>query len=117
MANANDKIADAIGLPDAQDKLRIQQWLLNFEKEHPGEIKKQRDYARARLKDPTYGLIDDLDSERSVGGKSSNRRYLFELPEEFGHWMSQAYPLMFKSKTHLRWFIKNFPELLIPEKH
>lgn len=104
--SSTDKLAEGIGLPDKQDKERIQRWLLKYEKEHPGEIKFHRDAARARLKDPKFATIDD----------ASARRYLFELPEEFGNWLSQSYPLMFKAKTHTHWFCRNFPELLIPEK-
>lgn len=110
-------LADAIGLPDAQDKLRIQRYLNTYEKNHPGELLFHRNVARERLKDPKYALIDDLDSGRGVGGKSSNRRYLFELPEEIGQFLGQAYPLMFKDKKHTAWFVKNFKYLLIPEEY
>ena len=103
---SNDKLAESIGLPDQQDKLRIRKWMLKYEQEHPGEFKFHRDAARARLADPEFAVIDS----------SSSRRYLFELPEEFGIWLGQAYPLMFKAKTHTRWFVKHFPELLIPER-
>lgn len=107
MARVSDnKLADAIGLPDAEDKLRIRKWLDRYEKEHPGEILFHRNAARARLKDSKFAVVDD----------QSARRYLFELPVEFGNWLSQAYPLMFKAKAHTRWFVKHFPELLIPEK-
>lgn len=104
--NSTSNLADAIGLPDMQDKLRIQLWVEEYEREHPGEFAFHRDAARARLKDPKFGVIDD----------QSARRYLFELPTPFGNWLSQAYPLMFKDKKHLQWFVKNFPQFLIPEK-
>lgn len=106
MTRSIKSLADAIGLPDKEDKLRIQRYLLKYEKKHPGEIKFHRDMARERLKDPKFGLVDS----------QSARRYLFELPTEIGVWLGQAYPLMFKDKKHLAWFCKNFPELLIPEK-
>lgn len=102
----NKNLAEAIGLPDAEDKLRIQRFLNKYEKEHPGELKFHRDNARARLIDPTFGEVD----------ASSKRRYLFELPVPIGNWLSQAYPLMFKDKKHTEWFVKNFKYLLIPEK-
>lgn len=99
-------LADAVGLPDEEDKVRIQHFLKRYEKEHPGEIQFHRDTARARLKDPELGIVDD----------QSARRYLFELPVEIGNWLGQAYPLMMKDRNHLRWFCRNFPELLIPER-
>lgn len=110
-------LADAVGLPDAQDKLRIQAYLNRYEKEHPGELAFHRDAARARLKDPKFALMDDIGSGKGVGGKGSNRRYLFELPEEVGRFLGEAYPLMFRSKEHTRWFVKNFKFLLIPERY
>lgn len=100
-------MAEAVGLPDAEDKQRIENWLLKYDKKHPGEIKFHRDAARERIDDKDYGVLD----------KASSRRYLFELPTEFGTWMEQAYPLMFKDRKHLAWFCKNFKYLMIPHKH
>lgn len=105
MGNSKN-LAEAIGLPDAQDKLRIQLHLRQYEKDHPGELKFHRDAARERLADPKLGIVD----------KQSARRYLFELPVEIGNWLSQAYPTMFKSRDNVRWFARNFRELLIPEE-
>lgn len=102
-------LADAIGLPDKEDKVRIQRYLLKYERENPGEILFHRNMARERSKagNNKFGVVD----------KTSARRYLFELPVEIGNWMSQAYPLMFKDKNHTAWFCKQFPELLIPYKY
>lgn len=101
-------LADAIGLPDEEDKARIQRFLLKYEKEHPGEIIFHRNAARDRLA--------AHNTKFAVVNAESNRRYLFELPTEIGNWLSAAYPLMFKDKEHTRWFARNFKELLIPEK-
>ena len=117
MASEVNKLADAIGLPDKEDKERIQRWILKYEKENPGEFKFHRDFAKERLKDPTFGVVDEVTASSGVGGAGANRRYLFELPVPFGNWLSQAYPLMFKDKRHTRWFCKNFPELMIPERY
>lgn len=102
-------LADAIGLPDEEDKARIQRFLRQYEKKHPGEMLFHRNAARARLAEENkkFAVIDP----------SSQRRYLFELPEPIGIWLGQAYPLMFKAQTHTRWFAHNFPELLIPESY
>lgn len=105
--NSTKTLADVIGLPDKEDKLRIKRYLAKYEKAHPGEIQFHRDAARERLKDPKFGVVDQL----------SARRYLFELPEEIGIWLGQAFPLMFKDKKHTTWFCKNFSELLIPRKY
>lgn len=107
MTRSTKSLADAIGLPDKEDKLRIQLHLKRYEKEHPGELMFHRDAARARLADPKFATIDD----------QSARRYLFELPTEVGNWLGQAYPLMFKDSKHTAWFCKHFPELLIPERY
>lgn len=106
MANEISKLADAIGLPDKEDKERIERWINRYNEQHPGEFKFHRDAARVHLKDPGFAIVD----------KQSARRYLFELPVPFGNWMGQAYPLMFKDKKHFRWFCDNFKYLLIPEK-
>lgn len=101
-------VGDAVGLPDQVDKLRIQRYLLKYEKEHPGEILFHRNMAREHLKDPKFATTSD---------KNAARRYLFELPEPVGVWLEQAYPLMFRSKKHTAWFCKHFPELMIPERY
>ena len=102
-------MGDVVGLPDDIDKARIQRFLLRYERKHPGEIQFHRDMARERTKagKNDYGVVDP----------TSARRYLFELPEQIGIWLGEAYPLMFKEKSHTRWFAKNFPELLIPRKY
>lgn len=105
-------MADAVGLPDAEDKKRIQRYLLQYEKKHPNEIGAILAIARQNFRDQggdvaKFGLVN----------KQAHGRTLFELPEELGQWMEQAYPLMFKEKKHTAWFCKNFPELLIPEKY
>lgn len=109
MTRSTKTLADVIGLPDEVDKRRIQRYLLKYEKAHPGEIQFHRDMARARLTEENkkFAIID----------KASQRRYLFELPEEIGIWMGQAFPLMFKDKKHTAWFCKNFKELMIPEEY
>lgn len=109
MTRSTKSLADVIGLPDEVDKRRIQRYLLKYEKAHPGEIQFHRDAARERLSEENkkFAVID----------KTSQRRYLFELPEEIGIWLGQAFPLMFKSREHTAWFCKNFKELMIPEKY
>lgn len=109
MTRSNKSLADAIGLPDEEDRKRIMDRILKYEHEHPGEIIAIRDHARQ--------LSKATKNKHGVVNEESRRRYLFELPEELGHWMGQAYPLMFREPSHTRWFAKNFKELLIPERY
>lgn len=105
-------LGDAIGLPDDEDKARIQQWLLMYEKKHPGELQFHRDMARNY-----YESIGGKTGEFAEVNKEAHGRIIFELPVAFGQWLEGAYPLMFKDKKHYRWFVKNFPELMIPRKY
>lgn len=103
-------MGDVVGLPDEEDKLRIQLKLRAYEKEHPGELAFIINMAREHFKDAggdkqKYGLTN----------KQASGRTLFELPEDLGRWLENAYPLMFRERKHTAWFAKNFPELLIPE--
>jgi hypothetical protein len=105
-------VADAVGLPDQQDKERIQRYLARYDKAHPGEIQFHISMAREHFRaaggaKQKYGLVN----------KAASGRTLFELPNEVGQWLEAAYPLMFRSKEHTAWFAKNFPELLIPERY
>lgn len=105
-------MGDVVGLPDAQDKERIRRYLARYEKAHPGEIMfhitMAREHFRAAGGDKQkFGLVN----------KQASGRTLFELPNEVGQWMEQAYPLMFRDKKHTAWFARNFKELLIPERY
>lgn len=105
-------MADVVGLPDNEDKERIRKYLVQYEKKHPGEIGAivaiaREDFRQQGGRVEEYGEVN----------KQAHGRTLFELPENLGRWMDQAYPLMFKSREHTLWFAKNFPELLIPRKY
>lgn len=105
-------MADVVGLPDKQDKERIQKYLVQYEKQFPGEIGSivylaREDFRKQGGRVAEWGEVN----------KAARGRTLFELPERLGQWMEQAYPLMFKDKKHTAWFAKNFPELLLPNKY
>ena len=105
-------LADAVGLPDKQDKERIQRKLLQYEREHPGEITAIIKMAKDHFQ--YYGG----DREKfGVVNKQAQGRVIFELPNALGQWFEQAYPLMFRDKKHTAWMARNFPELLIAEKY
>ncbi len=105
-------LADAIGLPDKEDKERIRLKLLEYEKAHPGEIGAIIALAKQNFQE--QGGRKALYGESN---KQARGRTLFELPVELGQWLEQAYPLMFRSKAHTAWFARNFRELLIIEKY
>lgn len=105
-------MADVVGLPDEQDRQRIQRYLLRYEKAHPGEIQFHINMAREHFR-----AAGGDKQKFGVTNKQAHGRTLFELPNEVGQWLEAAYPLMFRSKEHTAWFAKNFPELLIPERY
>lgn len=110
-------LADAIGMPDNIDKENIQKIILKFEKKNPGYILNARNLAREGLDDPIYGTTQDSRSKsgKSLAGGSSMRLQL-ELPEELYNAIEAYIPTIFREKKHYHWFLKNFPELLVPQK-
>lgn len=104
-------LGDVVGLPDKEDKEMIRKFLVQYEKKHPGEIQFHRDAARARLEEAGKS------TEFAVIDKTSNRRYVFELPTGIGQWLERSYPLMFRDKQHFAWFCNNFPELRIGDRY
>lgn len=113
MANTND-LAEIVGLPTEQDKERIRRVILRYEKKHPGYILAAIEQARAEHR------ADGLGTRKAEYGevnKAAGGRVLFELPVELGEQITNIAPFVFKNKQHLRWFVKNFRELLIPPKY
>lgn len=110
-------LADAIGMPDATDKENIQKIILKYEEEHPGFIKHARDSAREELLDKKFGTTNDSRSKTgtSIAG-GANMRLQLELPGDLYNAIEAYIPTMFREKKHYHWFLKNFPELLVPEK-
>jgi hypothetical protein len=104
-------MGDVVGLPDDEDKARIQRYLIRYEQAHPGELKAIRNLARAHFQ------VGGDKQKFGVVNKEAHGRTLFELPEDLGRWLEQAYPLMFRDKKHTAWFAQNFKELLIPEQY
>lgn len=105
-------LGDVMGLPSEEDKERIRRMILRYEKKHPGFIQQARDEAKEQ-----YAAVGGMKQKYGLVNKAAHGRVLFELPEELLNWIDRAYPLMFRSKTQLRWFVKHFPELLVPEKY
>lgn len=99
-------------VPSNNDKEKIQRILLRYERKHPGYVlngiqEVRREHFQQGGRKQRYGEVN----------KQSQGRILFELPEELGQQITDIAPFVFKSKRHLHWFIKHFPELLIPESY
>lgn len=105
-------MGDVIGLPDREDRDRIRRYLLRYENKHPGEVAFHIGMAKEHFK-----AVGGNRQKYGIVNKQAQGRVLFELPDEIGHWLENAYPLMFRDKKHTAWFAKNFPELLVPEKY
>lgn len=111
----------AVGMPDDIDKENIRRMILRFEKKHPGFIGHAREEARKDLvQNKGWEALDYGEIEKK-GGKgitsTTNRTLVFELPEELMNKIEQAYPTMFRDRSHFQWFVKNFRELMVPEKY
>lgn len=109
-----DDLADNLPAPTKEDKQRIQRIILRYEKKHPGYIQQAIEEARRDQREMHRSGTDV--SKFGEVGKQAGQRHLLELPEELHIAITRAYPTMFTSKKHFRWFLKNFRELVIPEK-
>lgn len=121
MLGAMDKktyqtLGDAIGMPDDEDKQNIRRIINRYEKKHPGEMKTLIEYAQAHSAafDNEFGLVS---GKGGTGVSSNGVRYLMELPPGLHAKLEMYLPTLFREKKHFQWFVKNFPELLIPEKY
>src|SRR5688572_5416829 len=103
-------LGEAIGLPDDVDKENIRKIILKYDKKHPGYIQHAISEAKADFAGTDKAKFGEVN-------KSAHGRVLFELPEELHANLETYIPTLFREKTHLRWFIKHFKELLIPEKY
>lgn len=116
MAEPNYKtLGDAVGMPDAQDRYFIRKLLLRYERSHPGVIKYTIDSAKADQQNNSGGVKDI--TEFGLVDKHSDRRHIFELPESLVTEIEKYYPTMFREKKHFRWFVKNFKELMLPDRY
>lgn len=108
--NKPKSLADAVGLPDDEDKLNIMALIEKYNKKQPGKL--AHTIASAKKEHEKAGHGDFI-----VTDTHSQTRQIFELPEDFVSELEKAYPLMFKDKKHFQWFVKNFKMLMIPKKY
>lgn len=105
-------MADIIGMPDEVDKDYIRKLIMKYEKKHPGYIMSARNEAKKE-----YEAQGGRKQKFGEVNKSAHGRLIFELPEELHMQIERAYPTMFRDTKHFHWFVKNFKELLVPEKY
>lgn len=90
---------DPVGLPDEKDIANIKTILRNYERIRPGEI-------------ATYVRQAKLDKELANNdfgsSQDGSKRRVLTMPIGLLRQIEAAYPLMFKNRKHLAWFVKNF---------
>lgn len=107
-------LGDALGMPDEKDKTFIRNLILEYEREHPGEILLYRNDGKKELE--INGLWNGR-GEFGVTGKQANMRMIFNLPPRLHGAIERYYPTMFREKRHFHWFVRNFKELMVPERY
>jgi len=105
-------IADAIGMPDQQDYGTLVTLLQQYEKKRPGFLAAHIAAARQEFANGTYGKNLAFKNEAEVN-KDSHMRLALDIPEDLGMAIEKVFPSMFRSKKHLRWLCRKFPNLTI----
>ncbi len=90
---------DPVGLPDEKDIVNIKVIIRNYEVSRPGEIAAFVKQARKdkELADNDFGSSQD-----------KSKRRVLTMPIGLLRQIEAAYPLMFKNRRHLKWFVDNF---------
>lgn len=107
-------LGDAIGMPTEADKAFIRNLLIEYDRQHPGQIRAYRDDGKRELE--MNGAFNGR-QKFGVTGKQASMRMLFSLPPALAGAIERYYPTMFREKVHFRWFVKHFKELLVPERY
>lgn len=105
-------LGDALGMPTDYDKERIRRIILRYERKYPGRLEQTIRVSRADH-EAQGGRV----AEFSEVNKAAHGRVVLELPEELHSKIEHLIPTIFSEKKHFHWFIKNFPELVIPRKY
>lgn len=90
---------DPVGLPDEKDITNIKTIMRNYEKARPSEIAAFIAQAKKdkELTDNDFGSTHD-----------KSKRRVLTMPIGLLRQIESAYPLMFKNRKHLQWFVTNF---------
>lgn len=102
-------IGDAVGMPDHIDRANVKNIIDGFEKENPGVIA----FHRGNAKRQSAGFRNEFGEV----DKNSRRRYVMEIPPPLYLQLEAYMPTIFREKKHFRWLVKNFKELVIPERY
>lgn len=100
-------LGDVVGMPDQWDYDNLKALISKYNRQYPGEIQEVvRDNRRSR--GWTYNPF--------AASKSGHLRHALELPEGLHNEIKRSYPLMFKEKKQLHWFMRKFPEFTRADK-
>jgi len=112
-------LGDAVGMPDDTDKENIRKIIMRFEKKNPGAIPHTISEAKQDMKANSSALheIKDLGLVEKKSMSSANRALVFELPEALVDELEKYIPTLFRDRKHFQWFVKNFKELMVPDRY
>lgn len=108
-------IADAIGMPDQQDYEVLVRIIQTYNKRWPGFLDAHMKIVRQEFISGRYGT-NFLRTGQAEVNKASHGRFAVDIPANLGYAIEMIFPSMFKSKKHLRWFTRKFPELSVSGK-
>lgn len=108
-------IADAIGMPDQQDYEVLVRILKQYERRRPGFLAAHIAAVRREFESGKYGSNFRRTGHSEVN-KDSGMRFAIDIPADLGQAIEKVFPSMFRSKKHLRWFTRKFPELTVSGK-
>lgn len=118
-------LADAVGMPDQQDYEVLIRIIQRFKRTtFPIEVSGKLVYVSGAALIQNSLAMARHDYHRGIHGKNkhslvnkqSGTRYALELPGDLYRAIETIFPTMFRSKKHLRWFCKMFPELTVSGK-
>ena len=105
-------IADAIGMPDQQDYDNLVRIINHYKRLRPGFLEQHIATVRREFTNGKYGNNFVRKGHAEVN-KDSGMRFAVDIPEDLGRAIERIFPSMFRSKKHLRWFTRKFPELTV----
>lgn len=107
-------MATSVGLPDDLDIKNIETIIRNYNVARPGEINGYIKHAKNEQKNLKFET-GSTSKAFTESGQAQYRRAL-TMPIGLFRQIEEAYPLMFTNKTHLHWFMKNFPMFNVAKK-
>lgn len=99
---------DPMGLPDWTDVKNINTIIRNYDKVERGHIA----LCVAEAKQARETAADDFNSSAD----KSKRRVLI-MPSGLMRMIEESYPLMFRNRKHLGWFVKHYPKFSTAKRY